>query len=105
MRSNATTVITAWVISLLAILLAPILLIRFRKRWVAAFNLAITNRITRRFAALSRTHVSGSTSSGSAFFVYSDEPLRVELDLDQLTGLFEGRYPLPFLNGITSRLC
>ncbi len=44
-------VITAWVISLLAILLAPILLIRFRKRWVAAFNLAVTNRITSRFAA------------------------------------------------------
>jgi len=43
--------IATWVISLLAILLAPILLIRFRKRWVAAFNLAITNRITSRFAA------------------------------------------------------
>jgi deazaflavin-dependent oxidoreductase (nitroreductase family) len=43
--------ITAWVISLLALVLAPILLIRFRKRWVAAFNLAITNRITSRFAA------------------------------------------------------
>jgi len=42
--------ITAWVILLLAILLAPILLIRFRKRWVAAFNLAVTNRITSRFA-------------------------------------------------------
>ena len=41
----------ASVISLLAILLAPILLIRFRKRWVAAFNLAVTNRITSRFAA------------------------------------------------------
>jgi deazaflavin-dependent oxidoreductase (nitroreductase family) len=40
-----------WVISFLAILLAPILLIRFRKRWVAAFNLAVTNRITSRFAA------------------------------------------------------
>ena len=38
------------VISLLAILLAPILLIRFRKRWVASFNLAVTNRITSRFA-------------------------------------------------------
>jgi deazaflavin-dependent oxidoreductase (nitroreductase family) len=37
--------ITAWVILLLA------LLIRFRKRWVAAFNLAVTNRITSRFAA------------------------------------------------------
>ena len=36
---------------LLAILLAPILLIHFRKRWVAAFNLAVTNRITSRFAA------------------------------------------------------
>ena len=43
--------ITAWVISLLVLLLAPILLIRFRKRWVAAFNLAVTNRITSRFAA------------------------------------------------------
>ena len=40
----------ASVILLLAILLAPILLIRFRKRWVAAFNLAVTNRITSRFA-------------------------------------------------------
>ena len=38
-------------ISVLAILLAPILLIRFRKRWVAAFNFADTNRITSRFAA------------------------------------------------------
>jgi hypothetical protein len=45
------TEITVWVISLLAILLTPILLIRLRKRWVAAFNLAITNRITSRFAA------------------------------------------------------
>jgi hypothetical protein len=44
-------VITAWVISLLALLLAPIVLIRFRKRWVAAFNLAVTNRVTSRFAA------------------------------------------------------
>src|ERR1700719_4205986 len=43
--------IATWVISLLAILLAPILLTRFRKRWVAAFNLAVTNRITSRFAA------------------------------------------------------
>jgi deazaflavin-dependent oxidoreductase (nitroreductase family) len=43
--------ITTAVISLLAGLLAPILLIRFRKRWVAAFNLAVTNRITSRFAA------------------------------------------------------
>jgi hypothetical protein len=32
------------------ILLAPILLIRFRKRWVVAFNLAVTNRVTSRFA-------------------------------------------------------
>src|ERR1700686_1739887 len=43
--------ITAWVILLLVLVLAPILLIRFRKRWVAAFNLAVTNRITSRFAA------------------------------------------------------
>ena len=47
---------------LLAILLAPILLIRFRKRWAAAFNRAVTNRITSRFAARLRgfgilTHV------------------------------------------------
>jgi deazaflavin-dependent oxidoreductase (nitroreductase family) len=43
--------ITAWVISLLVLAFTPILLIRFRKRWVAAFNLAVTNRITSRFAA------------------------------------------------------
>jgi len=42
--------ITTAIISILAMLLAPILLIRFRKRWVAAFNLAVTNRITSRFA-------------------------------------------------------
>ena len=36
--------------SLLAILLAGILLMRFRKRWLAAFNLAVTNRISSRFA-------------------------------------------------------
>ena len=42
--------ITTVVILLLAILLAPVLLIRFRNRWVAAFNLAVTNRITSRFA-------------------------------------------------------
>ena len=41
---------TIWVILLLALLLVPILLIRFCKRWVAAFNLAVTNRITSRFA-------------------------------------------------------
>ncbi len=33
------------------LLLAPVLLIRFRKRWVAAFNLAVTNRITGPFAS------------------------------------------------------
>ena len=43
--------VIAVVISLLAIPLAPILLIRFRTRWVAAFNRAITNRITIRFAS------------------------------------------------------
>ena len=36
--------------SLLAVLLAGILLMRFRKRWLAAFNLAVTNRISSRFA-------------------------------------------------------
>jgi hypothetical protein len=35
--------IVVFVISLVALLLAPILLIRFRKRWVAAFNLVIRN--------------------------------------------------------------
>jgi len=43
--------ITTGIILPLAILLVPILLIRFRKPWVAAFNLAVTNRITSRFAA------------------------------------------------------
>jgi deazaflavin-dependent oxidoreductase (nitroreductase family) len=43
--------ITAWVILLLVVVLAPILLIRYCKRWVAGFNLAVTNRITSRFAA------------------------------------------------------
>src|ERR1700726_1973911 len=43
--------ITTVVLSVLAILLAPVLLIRYRKRWVAAFNLAVTTRITSRFAA------------------------------------------------------
>src|SRR5580658_2162518 len=42
---------TTAIILLLAVLVAPILLIRFRKRWVAAFNLVVTNRITSRFAA------------------------------------------------------
>jgi len=44
-------VIAVLIGSLLAVLLAPILLIRFRKRWVAAFNLAVTNRITSLFAS------------------------------------------------------
>jgi deazaflavin-dependent oxidoreductase (nitroreductase family) len=42
--------ITAWVILLLVLAVVPILLIRFRKRWVAAFNLAVTHRITSLFA-------------------------------------------------------
>src|SRR5207245_3378116 len=36
---------------LLVFLITPVFLIRFRKRWVASFNLAVTNRITNRFAA------------------------------------------------------
>jgi len=36
--------------SVVAILLAGILLMRFRKRWLAAFNIAVTNRISSRFA-------------------------------------------------------
>ena len=43
--------IAASVISLLAILLVPILLVRFHKRKVAAFHRAITNRIANRFAS------------------------------------------------------
>jgi deazaflavin-dependent oxidoreductase (nitroreductase family) len=43
-------VIAASVISLLVILLAPILLVRFHKRRVAAFHRVITNRIASRFA-------------------------------------------------------
>jgi len=38
------------IIFVAALLLAPIVLIRFRKRWVAAFNRVVTNRITSRFA-------------------------------------------------------
>jgi deazaflavin-dependent oxidoreductase (nitroreductase family) len=44
-------VIAASAISLLAILLGPILLVRFLKRPVAAFHRAITNRIARPFAS------------------------------------------------------
>jgi deazaflavin-dependent oxidoreductase (nitroreductase family) len=44
-------VIAASVIALLIVLMVPILFIRFQKRWVAAFNMAVTNRITSRFAA------------------------------------------------------
>ena len=40
--------ITTGIILPLAILLVPILLIRFRKPWVAAFNLAVTNRFKTR---------------------------------------------------------
>jgi deazaflavin-dependent oxidoreductase (nitroreductase family) len=40
----------AIIITVLVLLSAPVLLIRFRKRWVAAFNLRVTNRITGRFA-------------------------------------------------------
>jgi len=40
----------AILIAVLAVLLSGILLMRFRKRTLAAFNLAVTNRITGRFA-------------------------------------------------------
>lgn len=43
--------IAIWVGIVLVLVAAGPLLIRFRKRWVAAFNLAVTNRITSRFAA------------------------------------------------------
>jgi hypothetical protein len=38
-------------ISILAFVLSGILLMRFRKRGLAAFNRAVTNRVTSRFAA------------------------------------------------------
>ena len=44
-------VIGASIISLLAFLLVPILLVRFCKRQLAAFHRAVTNRIARPFAA------------------------------------------------------
>lgn len=50
-RGNGGVVVAEWIIALLAILLAPILLVRFRKRQVAAFHRAITNRIAIWFAA------------------------------------------------------
>lgn len=40
----------AVIIIVIALAVVPILLIRFRRRWVAAFNLAITNRVTSPFA-------------------------------------------------------
>ena len=40
----------AIVVIALVLTFVPILLIRFRKRWVATFNLAVTNRITTQFA-------------------------------------------------------
>jgi deazaflavin-dependent oxidoreductase (nitroreductase family) len=42
--------IAAWIVAFFAILLLPILLVRFCKRQVAAFHRAVTNRITSRFA-------------------------------------------------------
>jgi hypothetical protein len=36
--------------SITALLLAGVLVIRYRKRWIAAFNRAIANRIIGRFA-------------------------------------------------------
>jgi deazaflavin-dependent oxidoreductase (nitroreductase family) len=44
-------VVAGWAFALLTILLVPILLVRFRKRQVAAFHRTITNRIAIRFAA------------------------------------------------------
>ncbi|MFZ0636424.1 MAG: nitroreductase family deazaflavin-dependent oxidoreductase [Candidatus Acidiferrales bacterium] len=43
--------VPAVIVALLAMALAAILLVRFRPRWVAAFNRAVTNRITGLFAA------------------------------------------------------
>jgi deazaflavin-dependent oxidoreductase (nitroreductase family) len=43
--------IIASVVSILAILLAPIFLVRFRKRQLASFHRTVTNRVAIRFAA------------------------------------------------------
>jgi hypothetical protein len=64
-------VIAVLVISLLAILLAPILLVRFCKRPVAAFHRAITNRIATRFAA----RLPGFAVLGGTFSETNDEAL------------------------------
>ena len=42
-------VIGTWILAVLAVMAVPVLLVRFRTRWVATFNLAVTNRITRHF--------------------------------------------------------
>jgi deazaflavin-dependent oxidoreductase (nitroreductase family) len=42
-------VIVAWIVAALAVMAIPVVLVRFRTRWVAKFNLAVTNRITRHF--------------------------------------------------------
>jgi deazaflavin-dependent oxidoreductase (nitroreductase family) len=47
---NSHAVAAAAPLIVIAVMLVPVLLIRFRKRWVAAFNLAVTNRITGPFA-------------------------------------------------------
>jgi deazaflavin-dependent oxidoreductase (nitroreductase family) len=38
-----------WIVAVLTVMVVPILLVRFRTRWVARFNLAVTNRITIHF--------------------------------------------------------
>jgi deazaflavin-dependent oxidoreductase (nitroreductase family) len=38
--------IFAWIVAVLAVMAVPMLLVRFRTRWVAKFNLAVTNRVT-----------------------------------------------------------
>jgi deazaflavin-dependent oxidoreductase (nitroreductase family) len=38
--------IFTWIVAVLAVMAVPILLVRFRRRWMAKFNLAVTNRIT-----------------------------------------------------------
>jgi deazaflavin-dependent oxidoreductase (nitroreductase family) len=48
---SGSTMAIAILILILAVLFSATLLMRFRKRWLAKFNLAITNRITSQFAA------------------------------------------------------
>jgi hypothetical protein len=95
-------VIAAAVISLLAFLLLPILLIRFRTRWVAAFNIAVTNRITSRFAARLPgfgilTHVGRKSGNGAGVIVIQEvcDPCELNLYYEGPNGNIVSDFALP----------